>query len=323
MTSTLLIGDIHLSDRPPASCTDTYLDDLFDLLDHAMAKAFTLEVDAVISVGDVFHHRQPNRTSHSTVQRMIEVIKQCPVPFLIVPGNHDYANGDRFDSIFETQPLGTLLRSGAELLDGWHNGPEPLPVYGIPWQQEFTSETVESRLEGYRSLYKAGEDTLVIAHAPLYPKGLELPYEFYLTEDWAASMGNRGDCYYGHVHDSHGIYEESGVTFANHGALSRGSLAESDLTRKIRVTLWEQGIGFTPIDLPHKPASEVFRIKEIRDQQAATALLDNFLGSVKETSLEITSIDSVMKHVREILVEGEPLNQETLTTIESLLVDAS
>lgn len=321
MSKFLLVGDIHLSDRPPASCTEDYLDDLFTILEHSVQKSKDLEVSAVIWAGDVFHHKQPSRTSHKTVQRAIELVKSYECDLLIVPGNHDML-GDRFDSLYETQPLGVLLQAGAELLKGWH---AHYPLYGVPWIPRWNDETVAGVLAGFRKSSRS-EAGLVIAHAPLFPAGQEPPWENYRTDFWADRMGNKGWCYYGHVHDSHGIYEENGVTFCNMGAVTRGSLQEADLKRVVRLALWENPTrgdgyvpdgGFTPVDVPHKPADQVFRLMEKRAVQDALAERTDFLDSIAATSLEITSIDSVMEHIRTL-----DLGSDMEKQIEELLREA-
>lgn len=289
MTTILLVGDIHLSDTPPSSRNDDYNDELFDLLQQTVTTAEDHPVNAVVWAGDVFHHKRPIRTSHRTLQRLCDIVNDYPVPLYIVPGNHDM-HGNRFDSIFETQPLGVLFKAGANLLHGWS---ENLPIYGVPWLAEFTDMNVKQALEGYA----VSEPALVVAHAPLYPPGKELPYEFYPAASWASAMGWRGSCYYGHVHEPHGTYVVAGVTFANAGSLSRGSLHEYNLERSINVTLWEDG-SFTFVPLRHRPASEIFKIAEATEKESKQVFLDEFLAQIGTASIEITSIESVLDHVR-------------------------
>ena len=302
----LLLGDIHLSDRPPSSCTDSYNDDIFAILEHTtdLAKDF----DLVAWAGDVFHHKQPGRTSHRTVQRVIEVAKAYP-RLVLVAGNHDMLN-DRYESIETTQPLGVLQKAGIELLSGWM---DDFPVYGVPWQQEWSQEAVEGALQGFRD--RAGGGGLVVTHAPLYPPGDELIYEYYPTAEWAKAQGS-GFCYYGHVHEWHGTYEVGGVTFCNQGAITRGSLHESDLTRKIAVTVWD-GSGFERVEVPHKPADEVFRLMEVGEVKDSQAKLDEFLASIGETKVAVTSIEAVMEAIR-----AKGLDQDVVDLAEELLQEA-
>jgi DNA repair exonuclease SbcCD nuclease subunit len=297
----LLLGDIHLSDKPPSSCTVSYNDDLFELLAQTVDLAARLDAVAVIWAGDVFDKKVPSQTSHRSVRRAIGIARVYPCPLYIVPGNHDVSN-DRLISIWENQPLGVLIGSGAaRYLNGWPlTGQElPDPVYGVGWLQRFDDDTVSDALADWR---ERGSPGLVVAHAPLYPVGQELPYEYYPTPKWSRAMGNYGSVYYGHVHDPHGCYIVDGVTYCNPGALSRGSLHEHNLTRPVQVASWDSETGeFTLHELPHKPADEVFRLAEVQEEKQARINLDDFLASIGQTTLDVMSIESVLVHLREVL----------------------
>jgi predicted phosphodiesterase len=296
----VLINDVHLSDRAPASCTDTYLDDLFELLDQAAGIAQSRDA-GIILAGDVFHHKAPSRTSHSTVMRLIDWARLALVPVYAVVGNHDIQH-DRTQSIHETQPLGVVMASGAiNLLDGWIEDAEET-VYGVPWQMTWDDAAVSDALRDYRerSPLPATSPRLVVTHAPLYPPGRELKYEFYPVASFSRLMGNQGTVHYGHVHEPHGIYEWDGVTFSNPGALSRGSLHEHNLKRVPSVAVWDSNTGLTEhLELRAKPAEEVFRLTEAAEVKTAGINLNRFLASVQATKLDVTSTASVIAYVRE------------------------
>lgn len=318
----LLLGDIHLSDRPPSACTDTYLDDLFALLSETVALARERQVTAVIWAGDVFHHKTPGRTSHATVRRLIDLAATYPCPVYVVPGNHDLSH-DRVASLDEGQPLGVMLAAGAvRLLSGWsdqtgHPG-LPDPVYGVPWQVRFDDDLVTAALHDWRDRLAVPRQpadlaslrpALVVAHAPLYPPGQELAFEYYPAHRWAEAMGGYGSVYYGHVHEPHGVYQAGRVTFANPGALSRGSLHEHNLTRDVQCATWNPDHvaaghgGFTVHTLPHKPSAQVFRLAETAAAKAAQLSLDEFLAAVGQASIEITSIEAVLAHLQTLGLE--------------------
>lgn len=294
----LCVGDIHLSDKPPGWCTDDYLEDLFVILEHTQAKARELSVDAVVWAGDVFHHKAPSRTSHATVQRALKIIQGYGVPVFIVPGNHDMSY-DRMDSIFATQPLGTLLRGGAVMLQGWADNEM---VYGVPWLGKFHAADVKIALRDYRAANRPG---LVVAHAPLFPPGLENPFECVKAQEWADAMGNQGYCYYGHVHEAHNIYEVNGVTFCNMGAISRGSLSEYDRDRAIKVSVWDENAGFQAVEVPYRPADEVFKVMQARAKKDAADRLQGFLSAVGQVRLEVSGPESVVRYVEDLELDPE------------------
>jgi hypothetical protein len=352
----LLLGDVHLSERPPSSCTDSYCDDLFGLLDQARVIGRQRDVAAMVWAGDTFHHKAPNRVSHRLVQRTAAYIGSCPFPVLVLAGNHDMAN-DRYESISESQPLGMLYRAGAVELSGWASdpasrwadAPEPLPVYGVPWLQGYGNygaydgddplSPIEVRLADVMEDYKVqvfgggwGQHIpLVVAHAPLYPEGKELTWEYFPARRWAEAMGARRGgshrVFYGHVHEPYGEFgllpgrgheheQDWDVSFCNNGALSRGSLHEYNLTRQVGVTIYDTETGafeFVPLDA--KPASEVFRLQEKEQATDVQGRLDEFLAGVGSTSLEVMSVEGVVAHIRSLGLgkEVEDLAEELLT----------
>lgn len=305
MTKILLVGDIHVSDKPPVSCTEAYTDDIIDMLKWIAGYAALNDITTVVWAGDVFDHKAPSKNSHALVLKMLGVVREYTdlnIDLQIVAGNHDVSN-DRLDSIHEKQPLGVLYAAGASELHGWH---PTLPLFGVGWQQHwerdlevaFTSWRLDPwRFQGDTPITDRSK-ALAVTHASIFPPKIAegVPYEHLPAADVAKAMGNTGSLYYGHIHDYHGIFEVDGVTFANVGAISRGSLTESNASREIRVAVWEDGI-FSEVDVPHKPASEVYRLEAVMAERSAAKSLDNFLAHVGAATLEITTTASIIDHI--------------------------
>lgn len=315
----MLIGDVHLSDRPPSLRTDTYTEDILQKLEFAVGTAVEKGCDAVVQAGDIFHLKAPSRTSHALVQRTGEVLKSGGLPVLIVPGNHDLSN-DRLDSL-RRQPLGTLGKmTGIDLLMGPH--PE-FPLFGLPYLHDWGTE-LPNWMSRYRKWAEAQKSEnfefwpLMVTHAPIFPPGETPPYEFIGGDDWAMLMGN-GDCFYAHIHDPHGAYqpnvETKNVTLCNNGAISRGSLHEATLKREPKVTVWDGSPGgFTAVPVPFRPAESVFRLAEKEDVDEKVSRVEEFLESVGTTTLDGLSLEEVAHQAK---VRG--LKPRTLTLIEDLL----
>lgn len=312
MTKIICVGDLHVSDKAPVSATESYTDDIIAMLRWIADYAAEEGADAVVWAGDVFHHKAPSRNSHELTLRMIGVIKYFAskgVRLLCVTGNHDVMNGV-MDSVRARQPLGVLYEAGLEELVGWDKG--GLPLFGVPWRETWTEPGDPMRaLEGIR-----GDDSepvpgvpaldaskvLVVTHAPIYP-----PYEaqkqlFELVQlegegGLSEAMRNTGYLYYGHIHEDHGIFEVEGVTYANMGALSRGSLHEYNLSRQIKVAVWTEE-GFTEVVVPHKPASEAFRLAEVMEERGERLSLEGFLAEVGSRVLDVSTTGSVIDHIR-------------------------
>lgn len=323
----ILVGDIHLSDRPPASCTDSYTDDILDMLSYVARLEKATKADAVVWAGDVFHHKQPSRTSHATVLKLMKVAQEFQRPPLVVTGNHDITS-DRLDSL-EKQPLGVLYESGVlQELDGWH---EALPLCGVPWQQRWLSPgTIEEAFSEWRKRPEYYPPTiedrsrlplhgLVVTHAPIYPPTVadNVLFELLPLPEVSAAMGNVGSLYYGHIHEPHSSFEVDGVTYANMGAISRGSLHEYNLARKIQVAIWTPEHGFVAVDIPHKPASEVFRLAEAQEKKEEKMSLDSFLSEVSSATLDISSTGSIIDHVRRMDIE-ENVKSRSIQLLEEV-----
>lgn len=332
MSKYLIINDVHLTNdnSHPASCTASYTDDLFDLLYQASSLAAKLRCQAIIQLGDLFHIKAPGRNSHQLIQRVMDWAYQSVSPVYIVPGNHDLLN-DRLKSLDEGQPLGVLYSSkvvkrAEHYLVNENTSQGSLPVYGVPWQMYWDAEqsiadmAVKSALNDFKP-----KDTpqLIVTHAPFFPPGANPAYEHYSTEKFAKYVNPDGranvQVIYGHIHDWHGEYVVNGVRFANYGALSRGSLTESNLTRPVGVTIWDSITGrFEFVELNSKPASEVFRIKEIAEVKSTQVKLDEFLASVGQSTIEVTSVESVLEKVRSLNLgkDFERVVEELLTSVD-------
>ena len=74
MVQVITVGDPHVSDKAPDNATDSYTDDIIEMLVWIADEAKRREVDAVILLGDIFHHKAPSRNSHQLVQKMIDVV---------------------------------------------------------------------------------------------------------------------------------------------------------------------------------------------------------------------------------------------------------
>jgi DNA repair exonuclease SbcCD nuclease subunit len=330
----LLLSDIHLCDKPPSSCTESYADDLFDLLEQTVKVARRRKAAAVVWAGDVFHIKTPSRTSHELVNRTKDLIDAYPCPVFIVPGNHDIRH-DRLDSI-DSQPLGALFRRHAIRLEGWggYDAHTQYMIYGVPWLSGYGDYgsyngddshppielNLAEALRGWRhQVLEAGtgsEHPLVVAHAPLYPPGQENQFEYFPAARWAEAMGGAGSVFYGHVHEPHGVYTAGGAVFCNNGALSRGSLHEYNLTRPVGCTLYDTVTGeFEFVPLAAKPAAEVFRLSEKQQVTDMQGRLDEFLASVGSTSLGAVSVESVIAHIKTLGLgrDAEELAAELVT----------
>lgn len=305
----LLIGDLHLVDKPPSGCFDTYLMEQWTLLDECADLARSLQCEFTVFAGDIFHIKTPSRNSHELVSRFIDKLTLWPGDVFIVPGNHDVMH-DRMESL-SSQPLGVVAASGVAIV------PSELFQYIIPNSSsvlQIAPWGVEPKPQGSLSL--------TVSHAPIFPDGLVPPWEGWAASEEAAKL-EHGYCYYGHIHEQHGVYLDpvETVTFCNAGALTRGSLSEQDKTRVVSVATWEASTGFTLVPLKNVlPAAEILRIEE-RDAEVQRAAgyeeMVAELASMMEGGLSADSIDAILADLR----NGD-LTQATYAKCETLLRQA-
>lgn len=323
MTKIVCVGDIHAMDRAPVNATESYMDDIIDMLLWINGYAQEIGAQAIVWAGDIFHHKSPSRTSHALVLRMIRVVEDAArlgVPLYAVTGNHDISN-DVLTSVQEKQPLGVLFAAGLQELVGWH---PTLPLFGVPWRQDWTTNE-DSAGEAFEEFREYGQrliigeedimdpefsEILAVTHAPIYPpkEAENIQWDLVPTrgpKGISAAMGNHGFLYYGHIHEDHGIFEVDGVTYANMGAISRGSLTEYNVNREIKIAVWDDEMdddgrygGFTEVVVPHKPASEVFKMVQAEEKKENRLTLDAFLEDVGSSTLDISSTASVIDHVK-------------------------
>lgn len=309
----LLIGDVHLSDRPPSIRTESYSEDILAKLAYTVEVAKREDVGSVVFAGDLFHRKAPSRTSHALVQRMAEIVAAYPCPVFAVPGNHDVQH-DRLDTL-ERQPLGVLFKAGLHPLIGQAPYSLNYMLFGVPWLYDWAAD-----LPPYMKAWQECGARLMVSHAPIVPPGQHRPYEVIDSTDWAVAMGRRGDVYHGHMHQWDGAYQVGEFWFCNQGALSRGSLHEETLQRAPAVTLWDSDTRqarFTRIEVPHRPVREVFRLTEKEENDEKVERLDEFLAGVAGTSFERFSIEAVLAHVEEL-----DLHSRTREVIREVLEEA-
>lgn len=323
MTRIILVGDIHMRDTAPANASEYYTEDIISALSYISDMEKKLKADAVVWAGDVFHFPQPGRTSHACVLKMIKVVQSYDKLF-IVTGNHDISN-HRLESLHEKQPLGILFAAGAHELNGWAS--DGLPLYGVPWQQRWNDREVWSEaFEGWKkNLSYSGQnpaESVLVTHAPIFPPeaAQNVPYELVPTAELAEEMMGMGYLHYGHIHEDHGIFEDGGVTFANVGAISRGSIAEYNVNRDIKVLLWtmnddEWGDGFHEIEIPSRPAEDALKIVEAQAEKRSKVSLDEFLTEVGYRELSISDTGSVAEHIKSL--ELKPSVKELALSILS------
>ncbi len=325
----LMVGDVHVSDRAPSTRTEDYTEDILRKLHEVAEIASRRAVDAVVFVGDIFHSKVPKRTSHALVKRVAQAfIKMDQV--LIVPGNHDYDKANPLN--IHRGPLGVISMM------------PNVTLIGMP---DSVSATIKGvKIAGFREeqeLYQFPVAEIVVAHAAIFPEGSKPEvWEAWdaqeVSDSYATLQGGHPRIvWYGHIHEPHGVYQvttherhhdtEYEITFANLGAISRGSMFEPDHERTPQVGLLTYGIHepgqmtfeIEAIDLVSaRSASEVFRITEVNEKRQDEADTSAFIDALQVAELEVWSVEKMVSELRERSDVDEPVRERAVELIEAV-----
>jgi len=307
----LTIKDVHLRDKSPQSRIDDYAEEVFDKLNQIKLLAEKLEVDAVINAGDLFHFKAPTKNSHELVQRTLNVFKSFPCPIIGILGNHDIQY-DMTQNVHK-QPIGTVLSSGAMKLLGKEEGQTmkishiverdgvKVVVTGQSWDRDHNIRNLISHEKG-------DEDFLIaVVHALLDPVGGTFYGHDNTKYDQCVAMeADVAVC--GHLHVDHGVQQVQDKYFVNHGALSRGSLHEDNITRRLNTCLIQVDkdnsgkaqISFKLINLRTEPADEIFDLERHAAKKEESALMEDFISTLQsqDLTLDIRDIAGSIESVK-------------------------
>lgn len=318
-TTLLIVGDIHLADRPPTSRTDTYKEDVLNKLKWIVEYSNKRKPDSLLLLGDVFHIKRQDRNSHGLVQETGRILGSSTAPVKIVVGNHDVQNDDYLS--VGSQPLGTLsLHPNIDILTG---PDKELPLYGIPYVDP-TKENIEYWLNEYREAGGPDKYPFIATHQAIFPEK-EMPiYPHVLAENWAQEFSPKYTAY-GHIHSrmkAGAWFTIQGTTFLNNGAISRGSLHEETVKRKLAVT-WFDGSKeepFSSIDIPYRPFKEVFLWDDINRTRDTKDKVDAFLTSLGSSSFDYLTAEGIIEDAmnsdlpKAAVAELQDIVEEVITT---------
>ena len=320
MTSFLHIGDVHLSDTPPGWRTDTYRQAVLDKLTAAIGIANAREVDAVLIAGDLFHHR--TRVAHALIADTIDVLHGSRAPVHILPGNHDLRE-NRLETA-PRQPIGLVARAlnvplATERFSVVGPDKDYVQVIPVPY---IHGMTVAALSEYVTQRVVLNTPTVVWVHNSVTPTD-DYPFPVLSTDspDWNVP----GELVIaGHIHDDLGLWQTStGQKCLNFGALSRGSLTTAALDFKPSVALVSfDGPDALPtvekIPVPHRPASEVFRVEE-RDAKVSTKeASEDFVAALSDTSLPSSfTVDDLERRIHESDVE-QPVRDAAVAAVQEV-----
>ena len=303
-TSLLMVGDVHVSDRPPTTRTDSYRGDILLKLFEVGEVAQRERVNGVVFVGDIFHSKKPANTSHQTVRAVCQILQSYPSPVYIVPGNHDYS-GANVDTLSK-HPLGTVSLMPNVTLFGTKEHRSVLVPGGAA--VELWGVREEEGLEGFADIGEHPEQVIVVAHSAIFPPGQgPTAWEAFDAREIAGQYALTGApilTWYGHIHEPHGNYlVEPEYEFVNFGALSRGSIHEEGaMDRKVAIghVVIEEGGNYeiTQVYLESmRPAGEVFRVAQVRSDEAGEREINAYVDALSAAEVEGFSVEKAISEL--------------------------
>lgn len=348
VASLLMVGDVHVSDRPPSTRTESYRDDILRKL--IEIGSLSKSVDAVVFVGDIFHSKKPTNTSHQTVQAVARILQSYHAPVFILPGNHDYA-GQHHESLTK-HPLGTVgLMPNVTLFGTEQIRQVVISKGGMPGNYDqgwpvarLWGVREEEPIESFCFPPVSGipaMPTVVVAHSAIFPPG-ETPgvWEAFDADDVAQTIIDHEwtlpadilsrvkklpvHVWYGHIHEPHGTYEVRGIPFTNLGAISRGSLHEDGAMERTPqvglLTIWDdQTTTVNPIDLESaRPAAEVFRVQEVLSERAREAERNAFAEALSVAEVEVFSVETAVQAITAHPDAPEPVKARAVELIREV-----
>lgn len=276
----LIVGDVHLKGKNPASRVDDYYKSIMKKLIYIYK--ISNDYDGVIFTGDIFD--TPN-VSYSVIYNFSELLKLFKVPVYTCIGNHDVQSG-KIDKL-KYSALG-LLKNRLNII-----GSQAVEIGKGIW------------LEGVDDVYKIDEDIscynfksdvegvkIKLVHATMLWEG-EKFFGNYTTIDRLINV-NADVVISGHIHGDIKSKWLKGKLFIRAGSISRVSI--SDIRDDIYVGVLEinnNNIKFDKIKVEGVlPYNKVFKIKEVSDDVSGV----EFINKLEEAGgVDIMDMDLVMK----------------------------
>lgn len=311
--------DPHFSAVAPASRIDNYQETCFRKLDEIKAIAEKEKADVILCSGDFFHLKSWMRNPYSLTNRLIDYFNSLPCETIGIFGDHDLP--DRNADSLGRQPLSTLCKASklrllnkgefARLDNVWITGSPKTDNY----EADITNYVPEPAPAGLTHIH--------MSHGDLYPNPpVYEPYTLY-----SRLAGSTVDFHFnGHIHDDMGqVNVNARTTIINRGSMTRGSLTESNINRKITVTLIDTEHPFTNkggikyFELKSALAPEkIFDLKKREECDKAEAEINRLGELIKAESqnVELSGPESIRHMVKELTSVKQPVKDKIFELLD-------
>jgi len=306
-TTLVSFADPHWCDRAPSSRRDAFpstqirkLEWVIHTINSLASGPHPTPVDALLIAGDLFHQPNGQLIPRSLETALIPTLQGCPCPIYAILGNHDLHNLDPKAS--RKHPTGVLDAAGIiTLLQYPDHRVVGTDVRVLITGRNYTSDSPRAWLRETAATKQLHD---LKAHRGSNGTPAHLVC---MLHTFFAEQDNPEGCYeetvgthhlsdtginlavYGHSHriEIHEFANQTtpGSGYAiNPGALTRGSIAEQELTRIPQIlvsTFTETTATHTLVDVPHEPAATVFKIDAHQAKRARVTTRSSFMNALE------------------------------------------
>lgn len=320
----LYFSDPHLASAGPISRIDNYQETCFRKLDEIRSIAIKEKVECILCGGDWFHLKNWMRNPYSLTNALIDYTKSLPCKVYGIFGDHDVP--DRNESSLHKQPLMTVCKAtNLKLIEK-----TTLVMFDIDGENKvwITGASKTDNYEGDQTNYIPKLDGMVniakedvhihLSHGDLWDKPpMYSPHTLYsqLTRSTVDFHFN------GHVHDDLGeVRVNSKTLIINRGSLTRGNLTESNINRKVTVTLLDTTKRTLQyIELKSAlPANKIFdldKVEEVKKAEADIMRLGELIR-LESGNVELNGPESIRQLVREAKSISEPVRTKIFDLLD-------
>ena len=250
----LLTGDFHLTDKTPENRIDDYPETGLKKLKFNLDLAKEKKVRWILQPGDFFDSPNP---SYSLFTKVVRMINEYGIPIYTVFGQHDL----RYRNVNNTGLLALSASCPNVLLNPNSIGGE-ISIQSAGWEEDVPKPRV-------------GKYNILITHKMIVKEKLWKDQEDFTYAN-AFLKANKYDLIVSG--DNHQFFVENigNRWLINCGSMMRSTIAQ--IEHFPRVLLYEIPTNnWTEIDIPIKPAEEVFKIEQVIKTKERDEKLEAFV----------------------------------------------
>lgn len=289
----LYFADPHLQPKGPPSRKDDYAETILWKLAQISVIAKREKVDQVFCLGDLFHHKDPNRTPPWLLVRTMEVLSTFGPPVFMVMGNHDLQSAG--PATVPRQPVGVLIQAG--LL---YYQEEPYEIDNFLFHPFHHLPKMKDALRHHTPAISAEHKNILLTHADISPTGRFETVAYSEMVNWGYDY-----IFYGHMHELLPVHMLMKPKIICVPAVARGSIPTTDTRTPPAIVIHDtDDDGFRFIELEHMPQEDLFRFEEHELKKITKRELEQFVATADSLQLNTTSIASALAQIKGELDTG-------------------